>query len=1093
MTLRISRSGWPVPAVPRVAVISLALLATTAMPEPSMAQESAPPQFLENDPLEVKSSAIVEGDPVAQLEILNVSPDQAVTVRLYLTPPLASSLTLSKSTFVIPGGSTVEVVLEGGPEPTVTTGELVVVGGGSSERRVVRVTASAGLFDRPWARRIGGLGLLTAVVFVTVFALTRRNLGHRRPDSAALSRPSGDRRSDEPSEEDLLKRAPFSRALARIPHSASPPVVVGVLGEWGTGKSTVLYQIRSELAADNRISLVWFDPWLHQADDQPVLALLHCTIEQLGLEQRRHLRRRLRVISSTLGATAFRLATRGSFSEVTRSIEKYDKANFNERAEAVRIREHFESLIREALAAKKTELLVIFIDDLDRCDPDKILSLLEALKLYLNLPFCIFYVAVAPEVVRLGVATRYKELHVDERSYLDKVVQLPFELPRLSHSAIEGYVRDLIPSDLAYTKGLLADTLDPNPRAIKRFINVFEVHHTLAGEVLTAAEYEPAVLAALLLLQSYAPETYVRLSTSPSLLQSIADDVETTQPKSSANGEPVASAPPTSEGLTDWGPVVRRVVSHLVRLGVNLEDVSGYVYLTESTGTTGLLGEPGTKSGDYLRLARLVEDAVSTGVAVRFPRADLRECDLSGWNLFEAVLADALIDRADLSHSNLARASLAGASLQQADLSYARLDDADLRGANLGNADLSFASLARCNLRGANLKGARFEGAVIAGTKVDADFILLADPPEIPKTERQRDLLIQTVSPPRWLDEGPPGLIPRVRIVGGQDDGEVQAEDILRLSGNGVLVIGAPGIGKTVLMWYLAKAAQQRAIASPSEPLPIFLSGASWPPDVTLEQWIVQETSSRSGVMPQEISYLLRTGELLLLIDGLDEIRASNTRSFASELGALMAESNLDVVVSSRPAAFESVTLPFKTRVEVAPYTDDRLRLWLTSTGVPEDVVSELAAHRAIWGAMRNPLLARIVSDVIKSGSFVDARDLAASFPKELLRRWARDRILAVMEGRVDSGGLETMTVYRAFQRLAQVSLKEPGLVFAQGNDIVRAALRQVGVRGLDVAEVLDIGTRAGLLTPLGVLDKREGQRFQFSHLAIAEALGELS
>ena len=84
--------------------------------------------------------------------------------------------------------------------------------------------------------------------------------------------------------------------------------------------------------------------------------------------------------------------------------------------------------------------MVVFIDDLDRCLPEKAVELLEGLKVLLDLENFIFVIGVAREVVERGIRVRYKELFEGdgadgvllERDYLEKIVQFPFEscLPR---------------------------------------------------------------------------------------------------------------------------------------------------------------------------------------------------------------------------------------------------------------------------------------------------------------------------------------------------------------------------------------------------------------------------------------------------------------------------------------------------------------------------------------------------------------------------------------------------------------------------------------------------------------------------------------
>ncbi|MBN1994874.1 MAG: hypothetical protein JW953_19405 [Anaerolineae bacterium] len=87
--------------------------------------------------------------------------------------------------------------------------------------------------------------------------------------------------------------------------------------------------------------------------------------------------------------------------------------------------------------------LVVFVDDLDRCLPDKAVEVLEAVKLFLDVPGCVFMLGVAREVIEEGIRVRYKDYQVklDGAQYLEKIIQIPFSLPPIAPEAVAGYVR----------------------------------------------------------------------------------------------------------------------------------------------------------------------------------------------------------------------------------------------------------------------------------------------------------------------------------------------------------------------------------------------------------------------------------------------------------------------------------------------------------------------------------------------------------------------------------------------------------------------------------------------------------------------------
>jgi formylglycine-generating enzyme required for sulfatase activity len=105
---------------------------------------------------------------------------------------------------------------------------------------------------------------------------------------------------------------------------------------------------------------------------------------------------------------------------------------------------------------------VIFIDDLDRCLPEKAVETLELIKTVFNLESFAFVLALDEEVVERGIGHRYKdyalagkkpEMPITGFEYLEKIVHLPFRLPALTKvqalDFIKKYESDLLASKIA--------------------------------------------------------------------------------------------------------------------------------------------------------------------------------------------------------------------------------------------------------------------------------------------------------------------------------------------------------------------------------------------------------------------------------------------------------------------------------------------------------------------------------------------------------------------------------------------------------------------------------------------------------------------
>jgi hypothetical protein len=137
----------------------------------------------------------------------------------------------------------------------------------------------------------------------------------------------------------------------------------------------------------------------------------------------------------------------------------FDRPNYKDK---VKFLSHFEKdFARIVRAATKNGLgwkpskLVIFIDDLDRCEPPKSADIVEAVNLFLDAEGCVFVIGMDSESVSKSVEVKYKDLFERMkaentgvvslgRSFLDKIVQIPFSVPRATPSQITRMVEDSI-------------------------------------------------------------------------------------------------------------------------------------------------------------------------------------------------------------------------------------------------------------------------------------------------------------------------------------------------------------------------------------------------------------------------------------------------------------------------------------------------------------------------------------------------------------------------------------------------------------------------------------------------------------------------
>lgn len=123
------------------------------------------------------------------------------------------------------------------------------------------------------------------------------------------------------------------------------------------------------------------------------------------------------------------------------------------------------------------------MDDLDRCLPDRTVQVLETIKLMMGKPGTIFVLGASRRVVQAAVQAHYqlqKLEGVSSQDYLDKIVQLRFDLPPVRKERMEEFIRQFREWEgddpLLVNLPLVTEGVPTNPRRVKTFINYLELH-----------------------------------------------------------------------------------------------------------------------------------------------------------------------------------------------------------------------------------------------------------------------------------------------------------------------------------------------------------------------------------------------------------------------------------------------------------------------------------------------------------------------------------------------------------------------------------------------------------------------------------------
>ncbi|NRQ33600.1 AAA family ATPase [Nonomuraea sp. NN258] len=311
------------------------------------------------------------------------------------------------------------------------------------------------------------------------------------------------------------------------------PFTIGVYGAWGSGKSTLLGMIDERLLEEHgeEFVRVRFNPWMHRGEPEMLRPLLNALHDALAEDPRRRFADiAKRVGSITLNLAADELLKRmglgsASMEKIGQLAREYAEMRGQSDSQIGRLRA---LLQREAdRLAERGRKIVFFVDDLDRCGPDQIVDVLESIKLFLDLRHVFVVIALAKDVVDRGVAVRYKDFGFPEGyavgdEYLDKMIQLPIHLYPVDPADISRFVRASGTEGLPKTHvELLEKIAAPNPRKMKRVLNVLRVTEAIMSGTPALASLRTDLVTRLVVLRVQSPDLYADAQRQPDLLRAL--------------------------------------------------------------------------------------------------------------------------------------------------------------------------------------------------------------------------------------------------------------------------------------------------------------------------------------------------------------------------------------------------------------------------------------------------------------------------------------------------------------------------------------------------------------------------------------------
>jgi eukaryotic-like serine/threonine-protein kinase len=178
-------------------------------------------------------------------------------------------------------------------------------------------------------------------------------------------------------------------------------------------------------------------------------------------------------------------------------------------------------------------------------------------------------------------------------------------------------------------------------------------------------------------------------------------------------------------------------------------------------------------------------------------------------------------------------------------------------------------------------------------------------------------------------------------------------------SSGALLILGAPGSGKSMLLLTLARELLDRAAHDESQPIPVVLSLASWPARApSLDAWLADELHARYDIPRQVAAQWVEQDELLPLLDGLDEVTDERRAGCARAINSYRSSRLAGMAVCCRLGEYEQLEarLDVGHALEVCPLSDEQIDAYLAEHAGSGALRKVLAEHDALREFARSPL-----------------------------------------------------------------------------------------------------------------------------------------
>lgn len=296
----------------------------------------------------------------------------------------------------------------------------------------------------------------------------------------------------EKQEDDLLGRVSFSNQLGKAiyGYEEKSSLVIGLFGEWGTGKTSIINMVENEIlrlsSNDNKEPfIIRFSPW-NYTDKDNLISLFFESI-QTKLKEfdtkkiYNRVRKALSDYANALDVLSYIPGVSPKVVEIIKAIAKGQGEQLEDTPDLDKSRKNLEEEL-----IKINKKIIIIIDDIDRLTNIQIRDIFQLVKQVADFPNVIYILVMDRNVVQSAL-TAVHEID-DGNEYLEKIIQIPLEIPQLSKEKLNNIFFNQLETilkntsievkiDNSYWNNIFTNCISPyinNLRDVNRILNTFQ-------------------------------------------------------------------------------------------------------------------------------------------------------------------------------------------------------------------------------------------------------------------------------------------------------------------------------------------------------------------------------------------------------------------------------------------------------------------------------------------------------------------------------------------------------------------------------------------------------------------------------------------